>query len=125
MISALCPSEAHRRPIVGRAVDAVFVLFILIAFAWVAGRLSICIVRAALAVFRFLDLRDDSKIVLCVLHIVFRHHAITRRRRIAGQRQVFLVNLPSVASDPNVRAVAVEGLMPQRYILPPVVAPAA
>ncbi|MDQ0436865.1 hypothetical protein QO014_001250 [Kaistia dalseonensis] len=60
---------------------------------------------------RILRLRrgDHAKIVLGMLQIAFRHHAVARRLRIARQRHVLLGDVKCGATNLDVRAIALEG----------------
>ena len=55
--------------------------------------------------------QDDAIVVVGMLEVVFRHDAITGRRRIAAKRQILLVNLMGRAAQANTGAVAVESLV--------------
>lgn len=99
-----------------------FALFLVLAVKRLAGGIGAAIGALLMArlmlVRRLIDLIDDAEIVLGVLKIVFSGNAITGRRGVTRQCQVFFMDLEGVATDANVRAVAVKGLVPQRNILP-------
>jgi len=50
--------------------------------------------------------------VVRVLPVGLGHDAITRRRRLAGQRLVFVEHLVGVTAHANVRSAAIENLVP-------------
>jgi hypothetical protein len=51
----------------------------------------------------------DTKIVISVLEIAFRHDPIARALRVAGQLQVSLINVMGRATNLHIRAVAFKG----------------
>ena len=55
---------------------------------------------------------QDPEVVLGVLEIPLGHHAITAARRIAAQLQIFLKELLGCAADPDIRAIAIENMIP-------------
>jgi hypothetical protein len=59
----------------------------------------------------------DPKIMLGKLIVAFRSNPVARGMRIASQRQVLFIDLRRVASDTNIRAMAVECLRPRRDML--------
>jgi hypothetical protein len=71
---------------------------------------------AALALFesgRLVDRFYDPIIMLGVLQVVFRSDPVACTRRVTRQGLVFLIDLPGIAADTDVEAVAVEILMTQ------------
>ncbi len=54
---------------------------------------------------------ENTKIVLGVLEVTFRHHPVATARRVPAELQVFLEQLLRRAADPDVRTVAVENVI--------------
>jgi len=52
---------------------------------------------------------EDAVVVLGVLQIVFRHHAVAARIGIAGKLQIFFIHGRCVAADLNFRAIRIVG----------------
>lgn len=52
---------------------------------------------------------QDSIVVLCMLEIVLRHHAVALRAGISGKLQVLLVDMRSGAADLHVGSGRIEG----------------
>ena len=60
----------------------------------------------ALSVHSLLGARNDAEVVLGVLEIVFSHHRVARRLRVASQLQILFCDMGSVAAHLHVGAVA-------------------
>jgi hypothetical protein len=73
-------------------------------FAAVAPTLVVALAEAAHRL-------DHAEIVIGVLPVGLRQDAVTRRRRLAGQRLVLVEHLVGVAADPDVGSAAVEELV--------------
>ena len=73
--------------------------------------------RATNALFggsRFVDRLDDAEIMFGMLHVVFCRNPVAAGLGITRKGLIFFMHLPGVAANPEVAAVAVERLMPQR-----------
>jgi hypothetical protein len=55
---------------------------------------------------------EDAEVVLGMLEITLRHHAVATTGRVAAQLKVFLEQLLGGAADPYVRPIAVEDMVP-------------
>lgn len=53
---------------------------------------------------------EHALVMFGMLQIAFRQHAITGRRRVTRQRQVFFRDLEGIAANADIRTVAVKGL---------------
>ena len=73
-------------------------------FAAIAPTLVVALAEAAHRL-------DHAEIVVGVLPVGLRQDSITRRRRLASQRLIFIEHLVGVAADPDVGPAAVEELV--------------
>jgi hypothetical protein len=58
---------------------------------------------------------QNAKVVLGVLKVTLGHHAVATARRVASQLQVFLEQLLRGTAHPDVRAIAVEDVVPIKW----------
>jgi hypothetical protein len=60
---------------------------------------------------RLVDSFDDAEIMFGVLQKVFRPYPIAAGRRVARQRLILFMHLPSVAANAQIAAIAVKRLV--------------
>src|SRR3546814_349390 len=75
-----------------------------------AERLRLAFLRPAPGGRRIGSVAEDAEIVLGVLVVGLGGDAVPRRGSVAGQAQILLEDLPGVAADPAVGAIAVESV---------------
>lgn len=78
----------------------------------------------AVTAIAFVDQTDDPEVVFGMLIIILGSDAITSRRGIAGQCDIFLVNLERIPTNTNIWTITIKCLVSKRNILVPAIPPA-
>jgi hypothetical protein len=99
----------------------VFIVAIVVHAVAVGPRMPVAIAAGALLAlvlgFRLLvDHLNDAVVMLGMLQIVLGSNPITSRLRIPSQGEILLMHLEGIAANTDIRTIAVERLVPQRYV---------
>lgn len=99
----------------------VFIVAIVVHAVAVGSGMPVAVAAGALLAlvlgFRLLvDQFYDAVVMLGMLQIILGSNPITGRLRIPSQGEILLVYLEGIAANTDIRTVAVESLVPQRYV---------
>ena len=101
------------------------IVTIVAVIAALLGRLIMAMAIRTLAGFLFVDQAHDAVIMFRVLKIVLSRDTVAGSMRIARQGLILFMNLKSIATDANIRPVAVIILVALRSALTAIAAPVA